>query len=151
MHAAVRPQTKSTPVPEIIIEPSSVVWAKALKIAEKKLSDNNLPFLDPTNLTSQSAGENIRAVVEALDTLQKDEKKKQWSYTWCGKKIMIVEHLAKILKTVAPYSKVVDTAVQSNPQVAALVWAGVWAIMRVCISDHVSTHPETMLIRYRSL
>ena len=42
-----------------------------------------------------------------------------------------MERLGKILKVVEKYSKVVDIAVQCNPQVSALVWAGVWAIMRV--------------------
>ena len=76
----------------------------------------------------------MEAVVKALHTLQEDDKKKRWSYTWRGKEIIVVEHLGKILKTAEKYSKVVDTAVQSNPQVSALVWAGVWAIMRVFIN-----------------
>ena len=119
-----------------IIEPSSpsaMVWAKALEITKKKLVDNNLPPLDLTNLTSQSAEENIEAVVKALSTLQQDDKKRKWSYTWRGKEVMIAEHLGKILKTAEKYSKVVDTTIQSFPQGSALVWAGVWAIMRVRI------------------
>ena len=42
-----------------------------------------------------------------------------------------MERLGKILRSVEKYSKVVDTAIQTSPQVSALVWAGVWAIMRV--------------------
>ena len=112
---------------------SSMVWAKTLEIANKKLSENNLPPLDLSNLTSQSAEENIEAVVGALNTLHQDHKKKRWSYTWRDKEVIVVERLGKILKIVDKYSKVVDTAVQSNPEVSALVWAGVWAIMRVRI------------------
>ena len=109
-----------------------MVWAEALKIASEKLGDNNLPrYL--TSLSSQLPGGNVRAVIEALDTLQKAEKDKRLYYTWNGKKVVIVERLGKFLKIAEPYSKIVDTAIQSNPQVAALVWAGVWAIMRVCI------------------
>lgn len=127
----------STPIVRVshsqseLIEP--VVWTKALKIARKKLDDNNLPPLDPTALTSQSAGKNIEAIVKGLKTLQEDDEKKRWSYTWHGKKVIVVEHLAKILRYVEKYSKVVDTAIQSQPEVSALVWAGVWGIMRVCI------------------
>ncbi|KAF8436093.1 hypothetical protein BGX38DRAFT_100554 [Terfezia claveryi] len=124
---AVPPQTKS----------ASQVWAKTLELAEKKLNDNNLPPLNPTNLTSQSAEENIEAVIKALNTVQKDDKKKRWSYTWRGKKVIVVERLGKLLKNVEKYSKVVDIAIQANPQVSALVWAGVWGIMRVRI-DAVS-------------
>ena len=109
-----------------------MVWAEALKIAKKKLNNNNLP-LDLTNLTSESATENIEAVIKALHTLQEDDKKKRWSYTWRGKKVIVMERLGKILKCVEKYSKVVDTAIQSSPEVSALVWAGVWGIMRVRI------------------
>lgn len=127
------PALAKTDMPEINSTPSlDVVWAETLELAKKKLGDKNLP-LDLTTLTSKSAGENIRAVIEALDTLQRDEKKNRWSYTWHGKEVIFVERLGKILKTVEPFSKVVDTAIQANPQVTALVWAGVLALMRVCI------------------
>ena len=114
-------------------DPSSEVWAKALEIAKKKLGDNNLPPLNLKNLTSQSAEENIEAIVKALNTVQEDDKRKRWTYTWRGKEVIFVEHLGKILKRVEKYTKVVDTAIQRNPQVSALVWAGIWAIMRVRI------------------
>ena len=123
----VLPQTKPTPSLDI-----DMVWDEALEIASKELDDKNLP-LYLTDLTSQLPGGNIKAVIEALDALQKDEKKKRLYYTWNGKKVVIVEHLGKFLKIAEPYSKIVDTAIQINPSVAAPVWAGVWAIMRVCI------------------
>ena len=134
VHAQILPQTKSTADPDVIepSTPSSVVWAKVLEITKKKLGDNSLPPLNLTNLT-QSAEENIAAVVKALNTTQEDNRKKRWSYTWRGKEVIVVERLGKILKSVEKYSKAVDTAIQSNPQVAALVWAGVWAIIRVRI------------------
>jgi len=128
----VLPQLNSVSDPGVN-EPSSQVWAKALEIVKQKLSDNNLPPLDLTNLTSQSAEENIEAVVKALNNAQDDDKKKRWSYTWCGKEVIVVERWGKILKNVEKYSGVVGTAIQSNPQVSALVWAGVCAIMRVRI------------------
>ena len=134
VHAAILPQ-KSTKCPNAI-EPSpfsSLVWAKALEIAVKKLHDNNLPPLDLTNLTSQSAEENIEAIIEALNTLQEDDKKKRWSYTWHGKEVIVMERLGKILKSMEKCSKVVDTAIQSCPKVSALVWAGILGIMQVCI------------------
>ncbi|KAF8432497.1 hypothetical protein BGX38DRAFT_247943 [Terfezia claveryi] len=120
MQAAAPPQTKSV----------SLVWAKALELAEKKLNEKNLPPLNFMNLTLQSAEKNIEAVIKALNTLQEDERKKRWSYTWRGKEVVVVERLGKILKNVEKYSEVVDIAIQTNPQVSALLWAGVWAIMR---------------------
>lgn len=131
VHTAGLPQTPVLGV----VQPSpqsSMVWAKALKIAKGKLGDN-FP-LDLTNLTSQSAEGNIEAVIRALNTLQEDDKKKRWSYTWRGKEVIVVERLGKILKSIERYSKVVDISIQSNPQVSALVWAGVWAIMQVRMS-----------------
>ena len=74
----------------------------------------------------------MKDVVNALIMSQEDDMKKKWNYTWRGKKIIVVERLGKILKNVEKYTKVVDIAIQSNPQVSALVWAGIWAILRVC-------------------
>ncbi|RPB18295.1 hypothetical protein L211DRAFT_124964 [Terfezia boudieri ATCC MYA-4762] len=80
--------------------------------------NNNLPPLKHTNLTSQSAEENIDAVVKALNAVQEDDRKKRWRYTWRGKEVVVVKRLGTILKNVGQYTKVVDTAIQSNPQVA---------------------------------
>ena len=74
----------------------------------------------------------MKDVVNALIMSQEDDMKKRWNYTWRGKKIIVVKRLGKILKNVEKYTKVVDIAIQSNPQVSALVWAGIWAILRVC-------------------
>ena len=133
MHIAGLPQTEPTQGPNTMSSSShsSRVWANALKIAEQKLSDNNLPPLDVTHLNSDSAEGNIVSVIDVLKTLQGGEKKKRWRYTWRGKEIMVVERLGEVLKSVDKYSKIVDTAIQSNPQVSALVWAGIWGIMRV--------------------
>ena len=117
------------------VEPphSSVVWNQTLQIVQQKLSDNNLPPLDTTNLTSESARENIGAVIKSLNALQEDKQKKQWSYTCHGKKVMIAERLGEILRSIEPYTKVVDTVIQCDPQVSALVWGGIQAIIRVRI------------------
>ena len=131
------PSTFAPPLgPNVVIGSSphsSRVWAQTLEIAEDKLREYSLPPLDLTTLTSESVEENIRIVVKKLNTLQEVNKEKQWSYTWRGKEVIVMERLGKILKIVDNYSKVVDTAIQSNPQVSALVWAGVRAIMQVRI------------------
>ena len=41
---------------------------------------------------------------------------------------MIAERLGKILRIVGKYSHIVGTAIQCDPQVGALVWAGVQGI-----------------------
>ena len=115
---------------------SSMVWVEALEIVSKKLCENNLPPLDLTILTSQSAEENIQTVFKSLNTLQEDEQKRRWRYTWRGKEVIIVERLGEILRSVEKYSGIVGTAIQSNPQVGALVWAGIQGIMQVTL-NHV--------------
>ena len=135
MQAGVLSRINPTPVPNVIepLSHSSEVWLKTLKIAEKKLSDNKLPPLNLTNCNPQSAEENMEAVIKVLNASQEEDQKNRWSYTWRGKKVIVVERLGKILKYVEKYSKVVDIAIQSDPGVAALVWAGIWAIMQVRI------------------
>ena len=112
----------------------SVVWTQTLKIAEEKLRDNKLPPLDTTKLTSKSAKENIGAVIESLNALREDKQNKQWSYTARdGRKIIFVERLGEILRSMEPYTKIVDTVIQHDPQVIALVWGGIQAIIQVRI------------------
>ena len=133
------------------IEPlphSSVVWAKALEIARKKLGDNNLPHLDITNLTSESAEKNVEAVVNALIAFKEDDQKKRWKYTWRGKEVVVVERLGKILRSVEKYSKVVDTIIQVGPQVSAIVWAGIRAIIQVRIQCTLSVDVNALKLIY---
>ena len=120
VHTAVLPEAKPTPGPSTT-EPllKSSVWTSALKLAEQKLRYNKLP---PINLNSDPAEENIGSIIKALKNVQGDDKKNSW----------IGEHFGKILKCVEKYSKIVDIAIQANPQVAALVWAGIWGMIRVC-------------------
>ena len=91
-----------------------------MKIAEQKLSNNKPPLKLP-HLNSGSAEGNISSIIGALKDTQGDDKKKRW----------IGEPFGKILKCVESYSKIVQTAIQANPQVAALVWAGIWGIIQV--------------------
>ena len=49
------------------LPPVLVVWTLALKIAEEELRDNKLLPLDTTKLTSDSAEENIWAVINSLN------------------------------------------------------------------------------------
>ena len=111
---------------------SSVVWIQTLKIAEQKLKDNKLPPLDTTGLTSESAKENMGAVINSLNALREDKQKQQWSYTARdGRKVVFVERLGEILRSMEPYTKIVGTVIQHDPQVSALVWGGIQAIMQV--------------------
>ena len=130
MHEAVPPQTKPTPGPSTT-EPLSKysIWTDTLKLVEQKLPNTKLPHFN-----SDSAEGNIDSIIKALKDVQGDDKKKRW----------IGDHFGKILKCVEKYSKIVDTAIQANPQVAALVWAGIWGMIRVrtylidCVRNHIN-------------
>ena len=121
--ASVPPQTKATPGHDV----------KSLEIAQRKLSNSGLPPLDLTALTSQSLEENINAVVRTLTTLQKDEQKKRWSYTWRGKQVITVERVQEILRAVEKYTKIMDSTIQTNLQVTSIVWASIIGIISVRI------------------
>ena len=112
---------------------SSVVWAKAVEIAGKKLIENNLPPFDLTDLSAQSQKGDMEAVVKSLKALQEDAEEKRWSYTWRGKEIVIVKRLGEILRSVEKYSEVVSAVAQCAPPVGGLVWASIQGIIRVCI------------------
>ena len=120
-----------------LIEPlphSSVVWTQTLKLAEEKLRDKKLPPLGTLELTSDPAKENIGAVISSLNAMREDKQNKQWSYTTSdGRKIIFVERLGEILRSMEPYTKIVDTMIQHDPQVSALVWGGIQAIIQVRI------------------
>ena len=123
VRTAVLPETEPTPGPSTTEPlPHSSVWTNALGMAEQKLRMNKLPPLDLSHLNSDSAEGNIGSIIAALKDVQGDDEKKRW----------IGERFGKVLKCVEKYSKIVDTAIQVNPQVAALVWAGIWGIIRVC-------------------
>ena len=130
------------------IEPpanSSAIWAKTLELADEKLTENKLPKLDLKNLASQSV--NIEAVVKSLNDLQQDEERKKWGYTWRGKKIVIAERLGEIIRSMGKYSGAIGTAVQCDPLVGTLVWAGIQGIMQVricCTTYSKLTYTDSM-------
>ena len=126
------PAKTDSPAAELPTNPDTV-WTKALDIAQNKLSENKLPQLVLTELTSESAEKNMEAVVKSLKVLQQDEQKNKWRYTWRGKEVIIADRLRKILGFVEKYSTVVGAAIQCGPPVGAIVWAGIQGIMRVCI------------------
>ena len=57
---------------------------------------------------------------------------------------MIAERVGEILRSVGKYSGVVGTAVQCDPMVAALVWAGVQGIIQVCVYSPTFTDADSM-------
>ena len=133
---------KTTPVQEVTVvstlvttqvlsanaqTPSSqvlaVVWKRSIQIAQEKLSEKNLPPLSLDDQTSQTTNDVIKLTIGDL----------QRSIKWNSQRGARVERLGKILRTVEKYAKIVDTAIQHNPQFSSLVWAGIRAIVQVCL------------------
>ena len=121
---------------------SASVWEKTLEIANQSLIDNKLPPLDLV----QSAERNMQCVIKDLEDAQANTKAKQWRYSWRGREIIVVERLGKILKGVQKYAVIVDTAIQHNPTVASLVWAGARTILQVCATPDplIRIHRNTL-------
>ena len=123
------------PKPATLAPPPPQLWDQTLEIVKRKLSINNTPFsLDDNKLHSQSAIENIQAIIQMLERAQKDEQKRRLRFPgWHGKEIVVVERLGKALKTMDKYATIVDVAIQHSPEVTALVWAGVRGMLQVRI------------------
>ena len=105
--------TVTTPSPPIIL-PIERIWRRSISLAQEKLKEMNLPLLDLSDPTLKSAAD-IDGTVRDLKSNVKGGSGR----------------LRKILKTIESYAKIVDTAIQSNPAITALVWAGVRAILQV--------------------
>jgi len=121
---------------------SSHIWQKTFEIAQKSLAKYQLPSVELGSLQSQSAAENIQALVAELETAYQGKKDRQWRYKdRDGNEVVWVERVGKILKSVDKYAKIVDTAIQHHPDITSLVWAGARTMLqvRLCLSGGVNS------------
>ena len=95
--------------------PLERIWKRSIDLAQEKLKEKQLPLLDPRF----ESGADISSTVEDLEKTIGQSKGPG------------VGRLRKILKTIYNYAGIVDTAIQHNPAITALVWAGVKAILQV--------------------
>jgi hypothetical protein len=93
-------------------------WQRALSIAKDHLSEKEWKQLDP----ALSECDSIESVIKAAEDAQKNAKEKQWS---CHDKV------GRILKGLEKYAKIVDTGIQHNPEITALVWGAVRLMLQV--------------------
>jgi len=106
----------STIAPPSVILPIERIWQQSIAIAQEKLKEKKLPLLDLGDPTLKSVA-GIGGTVGALkSTIEKGARGGR---------------LRRILKTIDSYGKIVDTAIQHNPVITALVWAGVKTILQV--------------------
>jgi len=112
-------QGSAQPVHQVV---NRGVWQRSIQIAQKKLSEKNLPPLSLDDQNCQTTHNTIELTISELQSIIK-----KYDEGGAG-----VERLGKILRTVEKYAKIVDTAIQHNPQYSSLIWAGIRAIVQVC-------------------
>jgi len=70
--------------------------------------------------------------IEEIKSAQKVLQEKKWYYTdRHGKQIDAGERMRRILRSVEDCAKIVDVAIQHNPEITSLVWAGARFILMV--------------------
>jgi hypothetical protein len=109
------------------IAPTPVsLWKHAQEIAKQKLPEDEWAHLSP------SPEDTVAAALNAAEEAHKRAKEKRWSYIdKTGKKIFVVERVGRVLKIFEKYAVVVDTAIQHNPDITALVWGATRFILQV--------------------
>ena len=107
------PATTASPP---VILPIERIWQRSIALAQEKLKEKNLPLLDLSDPTLKSVADTGSTIGDLKGSIAESASGRRFR---------------KTLKTVDSYAKIVDTAVQSNPAITALVWAGVRAILQV--------------------
>ena len=136
-------------VPVIVVCPDpNELWQSALDIAQKKLSERGLPPLDVSKHLSATSGDQSASNIVGLtigDLQATIEAKQQCG---SGKTTIIIGRLKEMLKMFDKYAVIVDTAIQSNPQITALVWAGVRLVLQVCNVMHMPLMDHYLFLHY---
>ncbi|KAF8417386.1 hypothetical protein EV426DRAFT_376156 [Tirmania nivea] len=124
--------TNDIPAVAVCTDPNGL-WQRALDIAQKKLSDKDLPPLDVSKHLSAASGANgdqsaSHIVALTIGDLQATIKTKQQRAD--GKTTRCEE----MLKMFSKYAVIVDIAIQHSPQITALVWAGVRLTLQIALN-----------------
>lgn len=88
-------------------------------------------------------------ISSTIDTLQKafqHAKQRQRKFkNRHGQEVLIAERIGQILRGMQDYAKIVDIAIQHNPEITALVWAGVRSILMVSPSPLLISLPRSLI------
>lgn len=79
--------------------------------------------LEDPSLWSHLGAENIQLILKELNTAH--DRYQSQRHVFMGRR------WGRILKSMEKYAKVVDTAIQHQPEITALVWAGVRTLLQV--------------------
>ena len=109
------------------------IWQESLKIAQKRLAEKKLPPLEnlkPCSHNLPTREEPVSTIV--CSTIQDLEKTIQSKQRGKDSKVnACIDRMKDILKTFNQYAVIVDIAIQHNPKITALVWAGVRVTLQV--------------------
>ena len=93
---------------------------------------NLTPPVSPPPEPNKDILDGIHVTIEEIKSAQKVLEQKKWYYTdRHGKKVNVGERMRRILKSVEDCAKIVDIAIQHNPDISSLVWAGARFILMV--------------------
>jgi hypothetical protein len=112
----------------------------AYTLAKKKLPPNE--WLHSTELPSGS--KLYWTVFKEAEDAKNDRNAKKWRYTKDNGEVVVVrEKLDRIVKALDTYAKIVDVAIQHNPEITALVWAGARFLLQVSVISFRATRSAT--------
>ena len=115
------------PIPTIHIQQSlDPKLQRVYSIVENRLNEDERNHL---KLLLSSGG--LDSVIDATNLVKEELEKKRMTLTINGKETIVAEKIHKMLRGIDQYAKIVDTAISSKPDVAALVWSGLRFIIQV--------------------
>lgn len=137
--------SSQTPVPRIHIQhvdnAVTAVPGYTSPAVAPSLQSPHAPTTEPVVAQNPAAPDNVEQelaisiynTIEQLRIAQAEISKKRWVYTdKNGEQVQVVERIGRILRGVEHYSKVVGVAINHDPIITALVWAGCKLILMVC-------------------
>jgi hypothetical protein len=105
-------------------------WKLAYEIAMEKLSEDEK--LQVTSDMTSSC--NIYSVLDAASKARTERDENKWRYTKSnGEVIILRERFDKIIEGFTKYADSISIAIQHQPEVTSLVWAGARFLIQVCI------------------
>lgn len=130
-HAGLGSRTSATPQDHSHCSPSPVCNQATSPDSHQTLVPS-LAAVEPPAQSEDELRDNILGAIEGLKAVQVQLELKKWSYKdRNGVDVDVAKRIGKILKSAQEYAKIVDVAIQHNPAITALVWAGVRFILMV--------------------
>lgn len=119
---------------------ASSILADALEALEPDNREIIRILLQPTN--AESVDEAFGEVHAHARKLQQRCKIKRWSWSYRGRQVYLFEQVDKVVHMLAKFKDVGDIVAGVDPIHLGLPWAGVRAILEVCIGRWNTAYPR---------